>query len=535
MLVHALLERAARRTPQAVAAIEPHGVATYAELDGLANRLARLLVDSGVRRGDRVILAMPNSIDLAAFYFGVMKAGAVAVPLAPGPRSDRLAPAVADCRPAACVLDAASARHLASAGALETVPVAFVHQARGAWSGAGVGRAAALAPRLDRISPAPLALEQSDADLAALVYTSGSTGRPRGVMLSHRNIRSNTESIVEYLALGADDRVMCVLPFHYVYGLSLLHTHVAVGGSIVIDNRFMYPHVVLAAVRKHGVTGFAGVPSTFALLLHQPGLTLTELSSLRYITQAGGEMPPARIAEWLDRCPNVPFFVMYGATEASARLTYLPPEDVRRKLGSIGRPIPRVEIEVLRDDGTRARPWETGELVARGDNIARGYWNDPDATGERFGPQGYRTGDLGYADEDGCLYLVGRRHDLIKVGAHRVGAREIEDVLQDHSGVHEVAVVGMPDDLLGEVPVAVVSARPGASLDARGLLAFCRKRLPPHKVPSRVLVAHDVPKGPTGKIDKRTVKAQLAAEDGDWFAEVSLPLMRRVPARRGVR
>ena len=224
---------------------------------------------------------------------------------------------------------------------------------------------------------------------------------------------------------------MCVLPFYYVYGLSLLHTHLAVGGSVVIDNRFVYPNVVLREMQEHAVTGFAGVPSTFALLLHRSELESTQLPALRYVTQAGGAMPVARIQEWLERGPNVPFYVMYGATEASARLTFLDPARLREKAGSIGKAIPNVEIRIVKDDGTLAAPHEIGELVARGANIAHGYWNNPDETCEKFGPLGYRTGDLGYADDEGYLFLVGRRHDMLKVGAHRVGAKEIEDVLQE--------------------------------------------------------------------------------------------------------
>ncbi len=195
---------------------------------------------------------------------------------------------------------------------------------------------------------------------------------------------------------------MCVLPFYYVYGLSLLHTHLAVGGSVVIDNRFAFPNVVLAAMQEHAVTGFAGVPSTFALLLHRSDLEATPLPALRYVTQAGGAMPVARIEEWLERGPQVPFYVMYGATEASARLTYLDPA----RLAEQGR-VDRQADPERRDSGRRRTTersphrGEVGELVARGANIARGYWNNPEETREKFGPLGYRTGDLGYADDDG--------------------------------------------------------------------------------------------------------------------------------------
>jgi acyl-coenzyme A synthetase/AMP-(fatty) acid ligase len=281
-----------------------------------------------------------------------------------------------------------------------------------------------------------------------------------------------------------------------------------VGGSLVIDNRFTFPNMVLDGMRQHEVTGFAGVPSTFALLLHRSNLPNMEFPSLRYITQAGGAMPPARVAEWLKRGPRAPFYVMYGATEASARLTYLDPNLLPAKLGSIGRAIPGVEIRVEREDGSTASPGEVGELVARGSNIAGGYWNAQAETQERFGPSGYRTGDLGYKDDDGFLYLVGRRHDMIKVGAHRVGSKEIEDVLHENELVLEAAVLAEPHEILGEVPVAFVALRTPRDAVAE-LGYFCAQRLAPHKVPSRFILCDELPKMATGKIDRQSLLRRL--------------------------
>jgi amino acid adenylation domain-containing protein len=483
---------------------------TYGELNRMANRVANVLVANGVRRGDRVAIAGENTIDTVGVYFGSLRAGAVAVPLASGAANDRFGAAVEDCRPAVCVIDSATVRNAASMRALGSVPHVFMLRsaahATSALAAPLVDLRAALAAASDE-APAVRVIDQ---DLAAIIYTSGSTGAPRGVMLTHRNIVSNTRSIVEYLQLTERDRVMCVLPFYYVYGLSVLHTHVAVGGSVVIDNRFAYPSVVLTAMRERQVTGFAGVPSTFALLMARPDFSGAVLPKLRYVTQAGGGMPPSRIVEWRERVPEVPFYVMYGATEASARLTYLDPAKLTQKLGSIGRPIPNVEVRVLRDDGTPAGVGEVGELVARGSNISCGYWNDPEETRARFVPAGYLTGDLGYVDEDGYLFLVGRRHEMIKTGAHRVGPREIEDVMSRHPAVAEVAVLGMPHSILGEVPVAFVALSPGAQEDAVSLGLFCQRHLAAHKVPTRFFFVAALPKTPgVGKIDKMTLRATL--------------------------
>jgi long-chain acyl-CoA synthetase len=522
MLVHRLLEDSAGREPDAIALIDGKRRVTYAELDQLANRFANLFRGAGVARHDRVVIALENSIEMVAAYLGTMKAGAVAVPLPAGPRSDRLAAAVQSCAPIAAVVDASvlaeDGQGRAPRDAPHGAPDRTPHRAM-----AGVNRVfvtgrlkpgtelppsfTLLAPALAAAPAAPADARPIDVDLAAIIYTSGSTGEPRGVMLTHRNFTINAASIVSYLGLRSGDRVMCVLPFYYVYGLSLLHTHLAVGGSVVIDNRFVFPNVVLRAMQEHEVTGFAGVPSTFALLLHRSDIETWTCPSLRYVTQAGGAMSSSKIQEWRARGPKVPFFVMYGATEAAARLTYLEPERLADKPGSIGKAIPNVEVRVVKEDGTAAAAHEVGELVARGANISLGYWNDPIETARRFDRFGYRTGDLGYADDDGYLFIVGRRHDMLKLGAHRVGAREIEDVLQDFPAVLEAAVVGAPHDLLGEVAVAFVSLRDGFTAAADTLEAFCRTRLASYKIPAQFVVLPELPKlGAVGKVDKATLR-----------------------------
>jgi acyl-CoA synthetase (AMP-forming)/AMP-acid ligase II len=277
-------------------------------------------------------------------------------------------------------------------------------------------------------------------------------------------------------------------------------------------------------MRQHAVTGFAGVPSTFALLLHRSNIDEVLLPDLRYVTQAGGGLPPTRILEWLERGPKAAFYVMYGATEASARLTYLEPSELRRKLGSIGRAIPNVEILVVTEDGRVAAEGEVGELVARGANISPGYWNNPNETAARFTEIGYMTGDLGYADEEGYLFLVGRRHDMIKVGAHRVGAKEIEDVLHQYPAVHEAAVVAAPDDILGEVPVAFVALREDLPNPAEALRAFCSHSLPAYKVPVRFVFWQELPKiQGVGKIDKRILRETACVRPPAAGTAVKLP------------
>jgi acyl-CoA synthetase (AMP-forming)/AMP-acid ligase II len=505
MRVQDLLFDSAAATPEApllVTATQRH---SYAEIAAMTDAAARGLAASGVRRGDRVVIALDNSAEFVAAYLGAMAAGAVAVPMPGGPKSDRLPKAVLDCAPAAIVSDDVT---------LETLPAAVLTTVPTVITTAQVGgeRAQPFADLLarGRSWSAPLS-SGIDLDLAAIIYTSGSTGEPRGAMLSHLNILSNTRSIVEYLKLTASDRMLVVLPFHYVYGLSLLHTHVAVGGSLVLENRFAFPNLAVKAIAAHEATGFAGVPSTFAILLHRTNLASRPLPSLRYVTQAGGAMSPAHIREWREALPRVAFYVMYGATEASARLAYLPPSELERKLGSIGHAIPNVELAIEREDGTLAGAGEVGELVARGANIMAGYWNRPVETAQALGPNGYRTGDLARRDEEGYFYIVGRKTDMLKVGAHRVGAREIEDVLNEHPDVHESAVVGEADELMGEVPVACVVGRQAGGADEAALRAFCRDRLPEHKVPVRVVFLDELPKNDNAKVNKQALRAWLSS------------------------
>ena len=507
MLIPNFLAEAARRAPDAVALIEARGTLTYGELDRLANRYAHVLIEAGVRRHDRVLLALESSGDWVGAYLGAMRAGAAVVPLAAGPRNDRLERVLADCRPRVSIVDAATAADygvsLSAAGPM------FVQARPGVIPPAGID----LATALERASDRPPAVRLIDLDLAAIIYTSGSTGVPRGVMLTHRNLVSNARSIVQYLGLTASDRVVCVLPFYYVYGLSLLHTHLAAGASVVLETRFAFPSLALEAIQTHAATGFAGVPSTFALLMSRVNFSAYDLSSLRYVTQAGGPMPRQRILDWLDVLPGVPFYVMYGATEAGARLTYLPPDHLRDKLGSVGRPIPNVDIMVVTEDGREAAVGEVGELLARGSNIALGYWNAPDDSSERFDGRGYHTGDLGYKDADGYLFLIGRRHDIIKAGAHRVGAREIEDVIATYPSVLEVAVIPAPHDILGEAPVAIVSMRESDAQSADGIRRHCSAQLPSHKVPVQVHVVPDLPRlAGTGKVDKMDLRRRFGSE-----------------------
>ncbi|MBP1745001.1 MAG: acyl-CoA synthetase (AMP-forming)/AMP-acid ligase [Firmicutes bacterium] len=340
-----------------------------------------------------------------------------------------------------------------------------------------------------------------ETDTAVIMFTSGSTAIPKGVMLSHQNLMCNTSSIIEYLDLKEDDRMEVVLPFYYCYGTSLLNTHLRCGGSLVINNRFMFPDTVLQDINTYRCTGFAGVPSTFQILLRMTDLKNTAAPSLKYITQAGGKLQDAYISELADARPGVDIIVMYGQTEATARLSYLPPEFLKTKMGSIGKGIPGTKLEVLNREGLPVKPGETGEIVATGCNVMKGYLNDQEATREVLRNGSLHTGDLATVDEDGFIYVVAREKNIIKCGGNRVSPRDIENVIVQIPEVVECAVVGVDHEILGEAVKAWVVLKPGAQgIDSGCVTRFCAERLEKHKVPKFVEFTDGLPKNSSGKV-----------------------------------
>jgi acyl-CoA synthetase (AMP-forming)/AMP-acid ligase II len=476
---------------------------SYREVNARANAIAKWLIENGAAKGDRVVLMMENGPDYIAGYYGALKAGASAVPLSPELKAAAIGPIVSELEPKALIatkcpeveLKAIGPDLLSGANLLIRKPqlkwegVASV-QAWDDLDGEGRGRN----PQTDL----------SISDLASIIYTSGSTGKPKGVMLTHANIAANTRSICSCLRIGADDIQMVVLPFHYVMGKSLLNTHFAAGATVVINNSFAFPASVVKQLVDESVTVFSGVPSTFAYLLHRSPLRKSrdQLGALRYCSQAGGHMAD-RVKHDLREAlpPHTDIFIMYGATEASARLTYLEPSLFSSKLGSIGKPVVGVTIKVLDADGREVAAGQIGELVASGPNIMAGYWKDTESTSKVLDGSGYHTGDLGFRDEEGFLYITGRRDNLIKVGGHRVNPQEVEDAMLATGLAIECSVVGLDDPLLGMRLAAAVVVKE-KTVDRTALLNACAERLPKYKLPSLVEIVAKLPLNNNGKVDK---------------------------------
>jgi len=343
--------------------------------------------------------------------------------------------------------------------------------------------------------------------LAEIIFTSGSTGEPKGVMITHRNLIANTDSIIEYLNLTGDDVIEIVLPFYYCYGLSLLHTHLKVGGSVVFNNNFMFLGAVINDLKKYKCTGFAGVPSHFQVLLRKSkSFKSDQFPDLRYVTQAGGKLHKVFIQEFTDSQPDITFFVMYGQTEATARLSYLPPERLKDKLGSLGKAIPGVTLDLVDDQGNPVlKPGVVGELVARGDNIMKGYLGDDKSTAETLKNGWLHTGDLAYRDEDGFFYHTARRKEIIKVGGRRISPKEIEEVIVTIPGVVDCSISGIFDEILGEALKAeVVVADPNdPSMQESAFKKLCGEKLAMEKVPQVFEFSSQMKIAATGKKTKK--------------------------------
>jgi len=341
---------------------------------------------------------------------------------------------------------------------------------------------------------------------AEIIFTSGSTGKPKGVMISHKNLIANTESIIEYLKLSQSDRMLVVLPFYYCYGLSLFHTHLRAGGSIKLNNSFIFLGSIIKDLLEYKCTGFAGVPSHFQILLRKSdSFKNTNFPDLKYVTQAGGKLAPIFIDEFHESFPDVKFYVMYGQTEATARLSYLPPDLYETKKGSMGKGIPGVELRVVDENGEKIKPGETGEVIARGDNIMIGYFADEEGTRSALRNGWLYTGDLGTVDKDGYIYLTARKKEIIKVRGKRISPKEIEAVILEITEVIDCSIEGIEDEIEGEMLKATVVIRKDAKnlVNRESIIKHCSKRLALYKIPRVFELNEELTISATGKKIKK--------------------------------
>lgn len=518
MLLHTLVEQSAAIADDATALVHKSDALTYRSLWQGIERAGAALLDLDLGPRERVGVYLDKRIETVQAFFGTSWAGGVFVPVNPLLKPDQVAYILRDCQVRILVTSRDRLRGLESllpeCPDLHTVLIVddspedldLGHVRATGWHAAVNGH--------HHHCPHPAI----DSDMAAILYTSGSTGRPKGVVLTHHNLVAGARSVAEYLENCPNDRILSVLPFSFDYGLSQLTTAFLVGARVVLLN-YLLPRDVPRAVAREGITGLAAVPPLWIQLaqLDWPDEART---SLRYLTNSGGAMPRRTLGALRERMPDSRFYLMYGLTEAF-RSTFLPPEELDRRPDSMGKAIPNAEILVVHEDGSPCAPDEPGELVHRGALVARGYWNDPERTAERFRPAPNQpdgiplpeiavwSGDTVRMDEDGYLYFIGRRDEMIKTSGYRVSPNEIEEAVYATGLVTEAAAFGLPHPVLGQAIVVIAVPRAG-ELTIETLLNELRPALPAYMLPSHIeLRDSSLPRNANGKIDRKALQAAL--------------------------
>jgi long-chain acyl-CoA synthetase len=467
-------------------------VLDYSELREAAGRVTSLLSSLGVVAGDRVGIMLPNVPAFPMAFYGALGAGAVVVPMNPMLKSREVAYYLSD----------------SGAKVLFAWYSADVEAAKGA-TATGTRVVRVDDPDMTTLLAGRFALHtwvgRDDDDDAVVLYTSGTTGQPKGAQLTHANLTRNAALTAEtLLGTGPDDVVMGCLPLFHVFGLTCgLNATIAGGGTLTLLPRFDAGKA-LSIIARDRVTIFEGVPTMYAAMLHHPDSAAADASSLRTCVSGGAAMP-VEILHGFEKAFGCTILEGYGLSETSPVASFNHP-NAERKPGSIGTPVVGVEMRVVGPEGAELPAGEVGEIVIRGHNVMKGYWGRPDATAEAIPDGWFRTGDLARVDEDGYFFIVDRKKEMIIRGGYNVYPREIEEVLYEHPAVAEAAVVGMPDDDLGEEVGAAVALKPGATATSDELQAFVKERVAAYKYPRQVWLVDELPKGPTGKILRREVR-----------------------------
>ena len=507
------LSAAAARRPQHTAIVHAGGRTSYAELDAAADRFADGLVEhAGFANGERCVVFLDNRVETAVAVFGTLRAGGIFSVVNATTKTDKLAFVLNNCE-ASVLFTQASLAPVAFAAAAQAPSVRAVVVVDGLPADApAVARdyeafTTVAAPGAAAARPAGV-----DIDLAMLVYTSGSTGNPKGVMMTHKNIEHAATSITTYLEAREDDVVLSVLPLSFDYGLYQLLMCVKMGATLVLEKSFAFPQKVLPLLASEQVTGFPLVPTMAALIVQIRNFDPAWAKSVRYLTNTAAALPPAHILKLQEIFPNAKVFSMYGMTE-SKRCTWLPPDQLATRPDSVGIAIPGTEVWVADDEGRPVPAGTVGELVVRGGHVMQGYWRNEEATAKALRPGRYpwekvlHTGDLFRMDEEGFLYFVGRKDDILKSRGEKVSPKEVENVLYALPGVREAALVGVPDPVMGHALKAII-VRDSEELDARAILAHCRANLEEFMVPRTVEFRDALPKTSTGKIRRSVLQAE---------------------------
>ena len=460
---------------------------TYENLLIASNAIARRLKsDNHFVQGSRVVLLLPNSIEYVAAFYGTLMAGGVVVPLPPTTEKQTLDRILASTDAVSIIISSGVKRAPLGLGITETRQESLRDFSEA-----------------DVVAPIELAMAALD-ELAVILFTSGSTGEPKGVMLSHRNLISNAQSIQQYLQISESDKPLCVVPFYHAFGNSVLQSHVLAGATLVLDGKTMFPETVVAAIEKHHATSLSAVPDMVRYLLERTSLGRTRFPSLKYVAVAGGPLPYERAMELSERIAPSRLYAMYGQTEATARLAYVPPDDLARlPEGCLGKAIPGVELEVVDDAGNQVAIGEVGELRARGPNIMQGYWQDSETTAERLRDGWLLTGDLAVADADGWLYHRGRRNSIVKIAGFRVHPGDLETFAIRRLSVVQAVAVPFESSKVGTRLALFVGQSTNGEISESEMLSRCRAELPRHLAPAFVRHVDEFPLNSAMKVDRQ--------------------------------
>lgn len=520
-LLHQLLFESAKQDAIAPAITHKKSSWSYQQLEQLVNQQSLALQSLHLKPQQRVAVYLPKQIEAVTSFLSVSKAGGVFVPVNPVLKAAQVAYILNDCN--VQILITSKSRLEGLAPALENCSdlhtIILVENEVPQISPTLPQHILGWQDYLESAARQAISPSIIDTDMAAILYTSGSTGKPKGVVLSHRNIVTGAKSVSEYLNITSTDRLLAVLPFSFDYGLNQLTASLLKGACCVLLD-YLLPRDVVIALESHKITGLAAVPPLWAQLANLEWPKSIN-DHLRYMTNSGGKMPKSVLTAICKKTPDSQFFLMYGLTEAF-RSTYLPPAQLDKRPDSIGKAIPNAEILVVREDGTPCAPHEPGELVHRGTLVALGYWNDPIKTAERFRPAPSQlkelplteiavwSGDTVTKDEEGYLYFVGRKDDMIKTSGYRVSPTEIEEVIYASGLAKEVAALGIEHDSLGQAVVVVISVEDAADFDEQAIINVCKVQLPNFMIPAKVTVLPVLPKNPNGKIDRKVLTEQFA-------------------------
>lgn len=509
-LLHDFLELSVAKLPDKTALVCENDRHTYAQVEAMSNRLANALLKHGVERSDRVAILLDNSTESVISIFGILKAGAAFVVINPQTKAQKLKFILNNCGANALITQTKYVALLPDlendAESLKFIIVCDASEQ----NQPGDGLRLPLKEILDSYPDSPPDADTIDLDLAAIIYTSGTTGFPKGACFTHRGMVSASSSITTYLENVESDIILDALPISFDYGLYQVLMSSQVGGTLVLERSFTYPQQIINAVEREKVTGFPGVPTLFAIMLKLKDIKKHDFSSVQYVTNTAAALPPSHILQLKDIFPHARIYSMYGITECK-RVSYMPPDELDDRPSSVGKGMPNEEVYIVDDKGKHVGPGVVGELVVRGSNVMMGYWKMPEASAKILKPGKYPgervlyTGDLFKMDEDGYLYFVSRKDDIIKCRGEKVSPKEVENVIYELPEVLEVAVIGVDDEIQGQAIKAIVVPAENATIDNRKIISHCRQNLEGFMVPKYVEFASELPKTSSGKIIKRNL------------------------------